>query len=175
MQKILVSSCLLGEPVRYDGSSAPCEHPVLTRWLAERRIIPCCPEIAGGLGTPRAPVELIRGDGGALLEGRSQALGRDGQDTTLPFREGALAALSLCRCLDIRLAVLKERSPSCGSNWIHDGSFTGKLIPGEGVTTALLRRHGIEVFSEAQWELALERCSQFEGPPLSCPPTVFIE
>jgi len=175
MQKVLVSSCLLGEPVRYDGCPAPCEHPVLIRWLAEGRIVPCCPEIAGGLGTPRAPVELTSGDGGALLEGRSQALGLDGKDATLPFLEGALAALALCRRLDIRLAVLKERSPTCGSSCIHDGTFTGKLVPGEGVTTALLRRHGIEVFSEAQWELALERCFRLEGPPLSCPPPAFIE
>jgi len=164
MQKVLVSSCLLGEPVRYDGSAATCRHPVLVRWQEEGRIVPCCPELEGGLGTPRSPVELLGGAGEAVLGGVSKAIGRDGEDVTSAFIAGARATLALCQHLGIRLAVLKERSPSCGSTRIHDGTFAGRLLPGQGVTAALLRQHGIQVLSEGQWEQAREALFRLEAP-----------
>jgi uncharacterized protein YbbK (DUF523 family) len=152
MRKILVSACLLGDPVRYDGGAVLSPHPVLARWMAEWRIVACCPEIEGGLGVPRSPVELKGGDGSAVLEGLARAMGHVGDEVTQAFVTGAFATLALCHRLSIPMAVLKERSPSCGSSVLYDGTFSGRLRPGQGVTTALLRQHGIQVFSEDQWE-----------------------
>lgn len=155
MRKILVSACLLGEPVRYDGGSVPVRHPVLDRWIREGRVVPCCPEVAGGLPVPRPPAEIEGGAGGeAVLAGRARILDREGRDVTAPFRAGAEAALALARAEGAVLAVLKEGSPSCGSMEIHDGAFGGRRVPGEGLTAALLRGAGIPVFNEDQWEEA---------------------
>jgi uncharacterized protein YbbK (DUF523 family) len=154
MRKVLVSACLIGEPVRYDGTAALSAHPVLDRWLREGRIIPFCPEVAAGLGLPRPPVELLEGGGEAVLGNRARAVSATGEDVTGPFRTGALASVELCRRFGIRVAVLKERSPSCGSAWIYDGTFTGALVPGQGVMAAALRESGVHVFSENDWEQA---------------------
>jgi uncharacterized protein YbbK (DUF523 family) len=162
MRKVLVSSCLVGDPVRYDGTAATCSHPVLEQWLREARIIPHCPEIAGGLGTPRSPVELTGGDGEAVLKTLARARGPHGEDVTAAFIAGAMATVSLCQRLGILVAVLKERSPSCGSSSLYDGTFSGLLIAGPGVTTAALRAHGVSVFSEAEWELAEARLAELE-------------
>jgi uncharacterized protein YbbK (DUF523 family) len=162
MLLVLVSSCLFGEPVRYDGTSAVSGHPVLDRWREEGRVVSICPELAGGLGTPRPPVELVGGGGEAALRGQARVAGARGEDATKAFVAGALAAVELCRRRGIRVAVLKERSPSCGSAWIHDGTFSGRLIPGQGVATAALRESGVAVFSETEWELAQARLSDLE-------------
>ena len=111
--------------------------------LGERHVlIPVCPEVMGGLPTPRSPAERVG----------ERVRNREGADVTAAFFSGACAALDLARREGCRCALLKERSPSCGSSIIYDGSFTGKRIPGEGVTTALLRCSGITVFSENQLE-----------------------
>ena len=162
MSMVLVSSCLLGEPVRYDGAGAAASHPVLERWLAEGRVVSFCPELAGGLGVPRPPVELQGGGGGEALEGRARVGGAGGEDVTAAFIAGALAAVELCRRRSIRVAVLKERSPSCGGAWIHDGTVSGRLGPGQGVAAAALRAAGIDVFSEAGWERAQARLAELE-------------
>lgn len=140
MIKLLVSSCLLGERVRYDNKQIPCTDPRLLRWLEQGRIIPVCPEVAGGLPTPRPPAQ-VQGD---------RVRTEDGTDVTAPFELGAQHALALAQEYGIRWAVLKQSSPSCGSKLIYDGSFSGVKIPGEGRTTALLRRHGITVYGEEQ-------------------------
>ncbi len=146
MQKILISACLLGQPVRYDGQSKGLTDPRLARWQAEGRLVTLCPELAGGLPVPRAPAER---QGTRVVTGQ-------GQDVTDAFAAGALAALQLCQAQGIQLALLKEGSPSCGSGQIYDGRFAGQRVTGEGVTTALLRAHGIRVYSETQLaELAL--------------------
>ncbi|UVE18061.1 DUF523 domain-containing protein [Pseudomonas sp. LS44] len=149
MQKILVSRCLLGHLVRYDGG---CHGPfdLLARWQAEGRVVPLCPEVAGGLPTPRAPAEIAGGQGGEVLEGRQRVLTISGDDVTAEFLDGAQQALALVREHGIGLAVLKARSPSCGNRENYDGSFTGRKVAGEGVTAALLRRAGVQVFSEEQ-------------------------
>ena len=161
---VLVSSCLVGAPVRYDGTAATSRHAVLARWVEEKRILPHCPELAGGLGTPRPPVELSGGDGTASLRGGAKAIERTGRDVTGAFILGALETVALCERMGIRVAVLKEGSPSCGSACIHDGTFSGMLIPGQGVTAAALREHGVAVFSEEQWELAQARLTELEMP-----------
>jgi uncharacterized protein YbbK (DUF523 family) len=140
MEKILVSACLLGERVRYDGGAATSDERQLQRWLDEGRVVSFCPEVAGGLGTPRPRAER-RG---------SLVITEYGADVTAAFARGAALALETARRLHIRIAVLKEGSPSCGSSEIHDGTFAGQRTAGAGVTTDLLRASGIRVFSDRQ-------------------------
>lgn len=153
MEKILVSRCLLGQRVRYDGG-AHGPFSELQRWQAEGRIVGVCPEVAGGLPTPRPPAEIRDGRGAAVLDGHLPVLTSDGQDVTAAFVEGASQALELVRKHAIRMAVLKARSPSCGNEQTYDGSFSGTRVDGEGVTAALLRRHGVKVFHEGQLDQA---------------------
>lgn len=149
MQKILVSRCLLGEPVRYDGG-AQGPHALLARWQGEGRVVPVCPELAGGLPTPRPPAEIPGGQGAAVLAGERRVLTVEGADVTAAFMAGAQQALALVRRHAIRLALLKSRSPSCGNLQTYDGSFSGRRVAGEGVTAALLRQAGVRVFNEEQ-------------------------
>lgn len=142
MKKVLVSACLLGERVRFDGQAKTQHHPVLERWLAEGRVVRVCPEVAGGLPVPRPPAERV---GDAVVTKR-------GVDVTEHFERGAQEALRLARAHDIHVAVLKSGSPSCGSGFIYDGTFTKTRVDGDGVTTALLQSHGIRVFSELDWD-----------------------
>ncbi len=154
MTKILVSACLLGERVRYHGGAATLDHPILERWRQEGRIVSICPEVAGGLGTPRPPAE-IAGAGGADVLGHAAFVRRkDGTDVSSAFLDGAEAAVSLARAHGISVALLKDASPSCGSRSIYDGTFTGMRVPGEGVTAAALRRAGVRVFGDEEIEAA---------------------
>lgn len=149
MEKILVSACLLGARVRYHGGDASCDDPVLERWSREGRLVSTCPEVEGGLPTPRAAAEIEGGLGGeAVIRGLALVRTVDGQDKTGAFLGGARRALDTARLHDVRVAILKEGSPSCGSGFIYDGAFTGRRISEVGVTTAFLRAHGIKVFSE---------------------------
>lgn len=153
MQKILVSRCLLGHRVRYDGGAhGPFDQ--LQRWLDEGRVVALCPEVAGGLPTPRAPAEIHGGRGGAVLDGELAVLTVEGEDVTAAFVDGAEQALALVREHGIRLALLKARSPSCGNMENYDGSFSGVRVAGEGVTAALLKRAGVKVFNETQLDEA---------------------
>ena len=154
MKKILVSACLLGHPVRYDGRSKALDNSDLDALLAQDRIISFCPEVAGGLPVPRAAAEILPGDGNTVIAGQARVKTRDGTDVTDYFLAGAQQALALCRKHDITVAVLTESSPSCGSSQIYDGSFSRNAIPGSGVTAALLRQHGIKVFNQHQLEAA---------------------
>lgn len=149
MQKILVSRCLLGHPVRYDGG-AHGPFDLLGHWQAEGRVVALCPEVAGGLPTPRPPAEIHGGQGAAVLDGERPVLTVSGEDVSAAFLAGAEQALALVRRHGIRLAVLKARSPSCGNRENYDGSFSGRRVAGEGVTAAALRREGVQVFSEEE-------------------------
>lgn len=140
VHKVLVSACLLGQPVRYDGQSKGIVSDWLSALGAEGRGLAFCPEVAGGLPTPRPPAERQ----GELVVTES------GLDVTAEFARGAALALETCQQQGIRFALLKEGSPSCGSGRIYNGRFEGQSVAGEGMTTALLRRHGIAVFSEGQ-------------------------
>ena len=151
MESVLVSACLLGEKIRYDGSDKRCDDPILQRWLQEGRVVPVCPEVVGGLPTPRAPAEIAEGAGGLeVLRQAGKVMDATGRDVSEQFKQGAWQALQLVRSKGIRIAVLKEGSPSCGSGYTYDGSFTGKKVDQPGVTTARLREAGVRVFSEAQ-------------------------
>lgn len=144
-EAILISACLLGVRCRYDGGSKPQE-PIL-RLMEKYTLIPVCPEQLGGLPTPRLPSERIG----------AQVVMKDGTDVTAAYRRGAEEALRLARLFGCRRAVLKERSPSCGSGAVYDGTFTGTVIPGDGVTAQLLKANGIQVVGESRAEELLGR------------------
>ena len=141
--KILISACLLGACCRYDGASKA--HP-LAALLAERHtLVPVCPEQLGGLPTPRPPAER-RGGRVVIQSG----------DVTEQYLRGAEETLELCKLLGCEAAVLKERSPSCGRGQVYDGTFSGTLTAGDGVTAELLAAHGILVYGESQIEKLLK-------------------
>jgi uncharacterized protein YbbK (DUF523 family) len=141
--------------VRYDGKAKTLEHDGLQQLLAQGPVIAFCPEVAGGLPVPRAAAEIVAGDGSAVIAGTAQVKTRAGVDVTEYFLAGAEHALALCRQHDIRTALLTELSPSCGSSQIYDGSFTRLPVTASGVTTALLRQHGIKVFNHSPLDEAL--------------------
>lgn len=141
--RILVSACLCGQAVRYDGRS--CLVPALRRLVQEGAAVPFCPECAGGLPVPRPPAEC-RGN---------RVFHADGGECTAAFEEGARRALALCREGGLAAAVLKENSPSCGTHWVYDGSFSGRRQAGMGVAARLLKQEGIPLFSEQEWPEAL--------------------
>ena len=136
MEKILISACLVGENCKYDGGNNL--NPKIEALLEKYDLIPFCPEEQGGLDTPRNPSE-IKGDS-VFMD--------NGKDVTENFLKGAKKALMLALFLKIKIAILKERSPSCGTHQVHDGSFSNKLIDGMGVTARLLKENGIQVYSE---------------------------
>ena len=151
--KILISACLVGQPVRYDGQSKESQNPTLNRWHEEGRLVPVCPEVSSGLPVPR-PAAEIAGLADEVLIGRDLVKTENDEDVSRFFTSGAQHALILCRQQNIRVAILKENSPSCGSTQVYDGSFSAKLITGIGVTTAILRQNGITVFSEHEIDAA---------------------
>ncbi|MFG2003320.1 DUF523 domain-containing protein [Spirillospora sp. NPDC048911] len=165
MERILVSACLLGRPVRYDGAAKRVDDEIVERWRAEGRLVPFCPEVSGGLPVPRPPAEIVGGGGGAaVLDGTATVRTDGGDDVTEPFVRGARLALDAARRAGARIAILKEGSPSCGTIRVYDGRFTGTFVPDQGVTTALLRRAGIRVFSEEQIEAAAAHLRELESP-----------
>ena len=140
VRPILVSACLLGVCCRYDGRSNPNPDVIALLDRDDILLIPVCPEQLGGMPTPRIPSERS-GD---------QVVNRAGEDVTQCFLRGAQEALKLAQLYSCETAILKERSPSCGSGAVYDGTFTGHLIPGEGVTAELLRNNGVRIFGESE-------------------------
>lgn len=145
--KILVSACLLGHPVRYDGKSVPLKE---IEWLLQlqqqNRLVIICPEQVGGLPTPRDPAERQQ----------NKVITVNGQNVTAEFELGALNALRLCQQHDIKIALLKAKSPSCGNQQIYNGQFNNTLISSQGVTAELLTKHDIKVYSELEITQLLE-------------------
>jgi len=139
-ESLLISGCLLGLSCRYDGGRKPIAPELISRLTDRYALVPVCPEQLGGLETPRAPSER-RGDLVVMNSGR---------DVTGQYVRGAEQALYLARLFGCTKALLKERSPSCGSGTIYDGSFSGSLRAGDGVTAELLKQHGISVFGESE-------------------------
>ncbi len=135
---ILISACLLGQNCRYDGKSKPVSEVLKLKEFYD--LIPICPEVIGGLKTPRIPAE-IQGE---------RVVTKNNKDVTENYHNGAYWASSVCRMKNIKLAVLKEKSPSCGVHMIHDGSFSGKTIPGQGITTKKLVKQGVKVINEEE-------------------------
>ena len=135
---ILVSACLLNVHCRYDGSGIL--HSAVNKLLNSHHLIPVCSEVFGGLSIPRLPAEIVNG----------HVMTFSGEDVTENYNRGAAEALMLAKLYNCKLAILKERSPSCGSGTIYDGSFKGVLIEGNGITADLLRANGVEVIGESQ-------------------------
>lgn len=141
---ILISACLLGLPCRYDGTGKQWEGAAALK-ADGHHLVPVCPEQLGGLPTPRPPAERVE----------EKVRTKNGADVTEPYRLGAEGAVALARLLDCSCAVLKARSPSCGSGTIYDGTFTGNRVPGDGVAAAALKASGVAVFTEEEG-MALE-------------------
>ena len=132
-----MSACLLGCPCRYDGASKPC--PAVLALAERHELVPVCPEQLGGLPTPRPPAER-----------REDRVVTQSGDVTEQYRRGAEETVKVCELLGCEAAVLKERSPSCGHGAVYDGTFSGKLTAGDGVTAELLTAHGIPVYGESR-------------------------
>lgn len=144
MDKILISSCFLGNNVRYDSGHNRLENLLIKKWHKEGRLIVICPEVSGGLSIPRPAAEIQRQS--------EKVITINNIDVSDSFISGANKALALCKQHHIQFALLKESSPSCGSTMIYDGSFSKRKVAGEGITTSLLRQHNIQVFSELSIE-----------------------
>ena len=138
MKRILISACLLGEKCRYDGLSKPNEQ--IKRLSSKYELIPICPEVLGGLSTPRKPSE-INGDRVIMV---------DGTDVTAEYRKGAERALEIAKGNGCDLAILKSRSPSCGKGLVYDGTYTKTLVAGNGITARLFMENGILVLDETE-------------------------
>ena len=149
---ILISACLLGNPVRYDGTDLFLDHPLIKKWLDQGRLIAVCPEVEGGMSVPRAPAEIMDGDGKSVLGGKSRVMDSEGVDVTTSFIKGALKTLKMALDNDCVAAILTEHSPSCGSNKVYDGTFTKTKRDGVGVTTSMLEQNHIPVFNQEQLE-----------------------
>lgn len=164
MKKILISACLVGERVRYDGRDATLQNKIVDRWLSEGRVLKLCPEVVDGRGVPRSPAEIIGANGFAVLDGFAAVVDKEGNDVTREMMEGARNVLSQAQSQGVKVAVLKDGSPSCGRSYIYNGQFRGIRKRGEsGVTAALLQRNGIAVFSEHQIEQADQRLRELDN------------
>ncbi len=145
MKKVLISSCLLGENVKYDGgNNSIADNHFIQKLKNLNLLIPVCPEVDGGLPIPRVPVEIMK----------NRAVNKEGLDKTAEFINGAKRALEQAIKAGVKMAIMKSKSPSCGSGQIYDGTFERKLISGDGITTVLLKKYGIKIFTEYQIEEA---------------------
>ena len=143
---ILVSACLLGINCKYNGDNNKSEK--IEEYLKDKKFILVCPEQLGGLTTPRYPSEIINIDEKNIIEGKTTVINNKNLDVTEQFKKGALETLKIANIYGCKKAILKEGSPSCGSSFVYDGTFTGKKVNGSGVTTSLLRQNNIVVISE---------------------------
>lgn len=144
--KILISACLIGENVKYDGGNNALHVKILEQWKEEGVLVPLCPEILGGLSVPRSPCEVI--------EGTNSVICQSGEDVSDAFAKGARESLRIAKEEGVCMAILKARSPSCGKDIIYDGTFTSRKVNDSGITCKLLQGSGIRVFSEEELENA---------------------
>ena len=171
LHKILISACLLGEPVRYDGNGKLLRDAQIEVWQRQGRLVPFCPEVEGGLGTPRPPAEVVGGSGRDVLAGRATVRTVAGDDVAAAFRLGAQRAVDLVRRAGIRIAILKARSPSCGNEEVYDGSHQRRLVPGVGVAAAALQQAGVRLFHEGQVEAAAGHLRELQEAEQEAPET----
>jgi len=155
-KKILISACLLGRRVRYDGNTLTVSDQKLQNWIDRGWVASVCPEVDAGMSIPRVPAEIVKGDGSEVLFGKASVITKSGENVSDLFIEGAMIALDVCLKHGIKVAVLSESSPSCGSSKIYNGKFTATKISGVGVTTALLNNNGIQVFNQFDLNKAFE-------------------
>lgn len=144
--KILISACLIGENVKYDGGNNALHVKILEQWKEEGVLVPLCPEVLGGLSVPRPACEVI--------EGTNRVVCKSGEDVSVAFAKGAKESLRIAQEEGVCMAILKARSPSCGKDIIYDGTFTSTRVNDSGITCKLLQESGIPVFSEEELALA---------------------
>ena len=154
MKKILVSGCLNGRPIRFNSTNVEVESAIWERWAEEGRLVSFCPELAAGFPVPRPPAEIVDGSAAAVLQGRAVVEEDNGADVTEQFVNGAELAVQRALAEGCVAAVLTDGSPSCGTTYVYDGSFTGETTAGLGVTAQMLRDEGIAVFSHEQIQQA---------------------
>jgi uncharacterized protein YbbK (DUF523 family) len=159
-KKILISACLLGKRVRYDGNTLTVTDQKLQDWISKGWVASVCPEVDAGMSIPRVPAEISNDDGHQVLLGEANVRTKTGDDVTAFFLKGARIALDLCLKHNVKVAVLSESSPSCGSSTIYDGRFSATKIEGVGVTTALLQNNGIQVFNQFDLLKAFEEAEK---------------
>jgi uncharacterized protein YbbK (DUF523 family) len=147
---IIVSACLAGINCKYNGKNNL--NRKIEKLVSEHEAVPVCPEQLGGCATPRPAAEIAAGTGCDVLDGKSKVIRITGEDSTNKFILGANEVLKIAKLIGAKKAILKAKSPSCGFEEIYNGTFSGKLIKGNGVTTELLIRNGIEVCSEKNYE-----------------------
>ncbi|MBA5203195.1 DUF523 domain-containing protein [Pectobacterium aroidearum] len=163
MSNILISACLSGFPVRYNGTEKKSVGGYLAQWRQQERLITFCPELAAGFSTPRPSAEIIPATGGnSVITAGAKVVEATGADVTERYILGAWLALQMAQQHNCRFALLTEGSPSCGSHIIYSGRFDGSQTAGSGVTAELLRRHGIDVFSDREIEQLIERVEYFD-------------
>lgn len=148
---ILISACLCGVNCKYSGGNNLSE-PLL-KLLKEGKAVLFCPEQAGGLETPRKPCEIVGGTAKDVLEDNAEVLSIDGEDKTTEFIKGAYEILKLAQVINAEYIILKSKSPSCGLGKVYDGTFSGKLISGNGVAAELLIENGFKVINEDEYEM----------------------
>ncbi len=139
----IASACLAGIKCRYDGQAR--EDKKIKEMYLKGEVKAVCPECLGGLASPRCPSEIVGGEGGDVLCGKAKVMAKDGSDRTPEFLDGAEKTLEIAQSSGAKRAYLKSKSPSCGVFRIYDGTFSGTLKPGNGVTAALLAKNGIEI------------------------------
>lgn len=144
MEKILVSACLLGDKCKYNGKDNYLKKIEELKQYYD--IVPICPEVMGGLTTPRDPSEIFK----------DKVISSKGKNVTKQFNEGANLSVNIAKYLHIKKALLKENSPSCGKNNVYDGSFKGKLVNGEGITTKALKNLEITIYNEEEIDILIE-------------------
>jgi uncharacterized protein YbbK (DUF523 family) len=166
---LLISACLLGVACNHEGRGSP--RAVVDELAQRYRLVPVCPEVLGGLPTPRAAAEIIGGDGADVLTGAdlggsggARVVNVEGDDVTAAYRRGAEAAVTVARAVGATRAVLKARSPSCGTAAVYDGTFSRRLVPGRGVTAAALAAAGLEVGSEEDAAAAVPPSATTQRP-----------
>ncbi|MCP5085540.1 MAG: DUF523 domain-containing protein [Rhodobacteraceae bacterium] len=153
MDKILVSACIIGRPVRFNETDNLVEHPLMEKWRNEGRLVPLCPEVTAGFSTPRAPAEIEPGSlGSEVLDGIAGVFEDNGTEVSKEFILGAELALETAQKAGCQFALLTDGSPSCGSTYQYSGKFDMGTREGDGVVAALLARNGIQVFSEDRIE-----------------------
>ena len=150
MNKIFVSGCLNGRPIRFNNTNVSVQSEIWDRWESEGRLVAFCPELAAGFPVPRAPAEIVASTASVVLQGRGRVEEDNGTDVTDMFLEGARSAVKRAAAEGCVMAVLTDGSPSCGTTYTYDGSFAGGIVDGMGVTAQLLADHGLRVFPEAQ-------------------------
>ncbi len=162
MEKILISACLMGYAVRYNGRDKAFISATVARWRREQRLIIHCPELAAGLETPRLPAEIHNGSAAQVLSGTARIIESNGKDVTQHYVLAAWLALKAAQDAHCRFALLTDGSPTCGSQRVYDGGFRGQQWPGQGVAAALLRQHGIAVYAETQLAELIQRVAEAE-------------